>query len=117
MRMKEFTIDGKTIMFINSCSTSYSGFTHETQLFIDSWPEAEARCHYINRTWERYSYQSVMLEAVHKLQEKRIAELKQDFKCQIGCRNIMERHMQAFEAFLKNDETLAFYLKIEEALQ
>ena len=71
MGLYRLSIEGKEIIFINTWRGTGSGFVHETELYIDGWQATEARCYYINRTWERYSYQSVMLEAVHKLQERR----------------------------------------------
>ncbi len=117
MRMQKFNIDGKEVLFMNAWRGTGSGFMHETELYIDGWQAGGARCYYINRTWERYSYQSVMLEAVHKLQEEETAREKRNFKAAAGIKNLMERHKPAFLEYLANNETLAFYKKIEEALR
>ena len=117
MRMHRFTIDGKEIMFLNNWRGTGSGFMHETELYIDGWQASAARCHYINRTWERYSYQSVMLEAVHKLQEEETDREKRRFKQLHGIKNIMARHKDALAVQLANSETLSFYKAIEEALR
>ena len=117
MRTHKLNIDGKEVLFINAWRGCPSGFVHETELFIDGWQASAARCHYINRTWERYCYQSVMLEAVRKLQEEETEREKQAFKRLQGCKNLMERHKQAFTEYLKNSEAMAFYEKIEEALR
>ena len=92
-------------------------FVHETELFIDGWQAADARCYYINRTWERYAYQSVMLEAVHKLTEAEIEREKQLFRNLMGIKNIMPRHKELFAAHLATSRILSFYKKIEEALR
>ena len=117
MRMHKFTIDGKEIMFLNNWRGTGSGFMHETELYIDGWPASAGRCYYINRTWERYTYQSVMLEAVHKLQQEETDREKRRFKEIHGIKNIMERHKAAFSEHLKESENLSFYKKIEEALR
>lgn len=117
MRIHKLSIDGKEIIFINNCRSCPSGFVHETDLFIDGWQAADARCYYINRTWERYAYQSVMLEAVHKLQEWEMEREKCRFRQQNGIKNIMERHKSALEDQLKNNEDLLLYKKIEGALR
>jgi len=117
MDIKEFSIDGKKVLFINAYRGTGSGFAHETELYIDGWQASAARCNYINRTWERYRYQSVMLEAVHKLQEEETEREKRRFKQLHGMKNLMERHKPAFASFLEKSADLAFYKQIEEALR
>ena len=117
MRMHKINIEGKEIIFLNNWRGTGSGFMHETELYIDGWQAADARCYYINRTWERYSYQSVMLEAVHKLQKAETDREKRRFREIRGIKNIMTRHKPALEKQLENSEALSFYKKIEEALR
>lgn len=117
MGLHRLAIDGKEIIFINTWRGTGSGFMHETELYIDGWAATAAKCHYINRTWERYAYQSVMLEAVHKLQEEETEREKRRFKQLIGIKNLMERHKPAFMAYLEKSADLAFYKQIEEALR
>ena len=117
MEMRRFNIDGKEILFMNAWRGTRSGFMHETELYIDGWQAGAARCYYINRTWERYSYQSVMLQAIHNLQEEETNREKNRFRQQHGIKNIMERHKPALAEHLENSETLSFYKKIEEALR
>ena len=117
MGIYRFSIEGNNVEFSNSWRGTRSGFMHETELYINSCHVMAARCYYINRTWERYSYQSVMLEAVHKLQEEETEREKRRFKQIHGMKNLMERHKPAFMEFLANSEKLTFYKKIEEALR
>ena len=117
MGLHRLAIDGKEIIFINTWRGTGSGFLHETELYIDGWQAAAARCHYINRTWERYAYQSVMLEAVHKLQEEEIEREKRRFRQLHGIKNIMTRHKPALAEQLASSKNLSFYKQIEEALR
>ena len=117
MGLYKLTIEEKEIIFVNTWRGTGSGFVHETKLFIDGWPAAAARCFYINRTWERYSYQSVMLEAVHKLQEEETAREKAYFLQVNGYKNMMASRKSAFEEYLAQNKTLSFYKKLEEALR
>ena len=117
MGLYRLSIEEKEIIFINTWRGTGSGFAHETELYIDGWKAAEARCLYINRTWERYSYQSVMLEAVHQLQEEETAREKARFLQVNGYKNMMASRKSAFEADLAKNKNLLFYKKIEEALR
>jgi hypothetical protein len=51
--------------FKNTYKSTRSGFSHTSQLFSESGKLlATGVCHYINRTWEEYDFQSSMREAV-----------------------------------------------------
>ena len=117
MGLYRLSIEGKEIIFVNTWRGTGSGFAHETELFIDGWNATAARCHYINRTWERYSYQSVMLAAVHKLKEEETAREKAYFLQVNGYKNMMASRKRAFEEYLAQNKTLSFYKKLEEALR
>ena len=117
MGLYRLSIEGQEVTFINTWKGTRSGFQHETELYIDGRQVSAARCYYINRTWERYSYQSVMLQAVHKLQEAEIEREKQLFRNLMGIKNIMSRHKEQFSAHLETSKMIALYKKIEEALR
>ena len=117
MGLHRLSIEGQEVTFINTWKGTRSGFQHETELYIDGRYVSAARCYYINRTWERYSYQSVMLQAVHKLQETEIEREKQLFRNLMGIKNIMPRHKELFAAHLATSRILSFYKKIEGALR
>lgn len=117
MGLYRLSIEGQEVTFINTWKGTRSGFQHETELYIDGRHVAAARCYYINRTWERYSYQSVMLEAVHKLQEEETARERAYFLQVNGYKNMMEHRKAAFLEYLENNKNLAFYKQIEEALR
>ena len=117
MNMHKLNIDGREITFLNAWHGTRSGFMHETEMYIDSWQASDARRYYINRTWERYSYQSVMLEAVFKLQEEEKAREKRRFLEANGFIKMMKHREPAFNEYLASNKTLAFYKQIEEALR
>lgn len=64
--------------FINNYKSTRSGFSHTSKLLYDSEVISEAKASYLNRTWESYTYQSVMKQAVRnaiKWAEKTKTEL------------------------------------------
>ena len=67
MRVTKFEIDGKEVMFVNQYRNTRHGFAHDTTMFVNGCEIESATCHYLNRTWECYTYQSVMLSAVRKM--------------------------------------------------
>ena len=64
------------IEFINTAKSTRGGFYHKTELYIDSEFILECKCNYLNRTWESYSYQSVMKQALHEAIESEILREK-----------------------------------------
>ena len=64
------------IEFNNTAKSTRNGFYHKTKLYIDSEFILECKCNYLNRTWESYSYQSVMKQALHEAIESEILREK-----------------------------------------
>lgn len=61
-------INGHEYMFVNTSRGNRSGFVHETELFKDGiYRIGTNKCQYYNRTWECYTYQSVMKGLVYDL--------------------------------------------------
>jgi len=64
--MIEIVIGDKKYVFFNRYENCRDGFNHHSEVFAGHL-SARAKCHYINRTWESYTYQSVMRQAVQVL--------------------------------------------------
>lgn len=60
------------INFENKYTESRSGFTHTSKLYYNSELVVTAKCHYLNRTWESYPFQSVMQKAIQLAIESEI---------------------------------------------
>ena len=74
--MRSFKIT-ENIEIVCRSERTRNGFRHLASLLIDSIEIDKAKCCYLNRTWEAYEFQSVMLELVNKTKalnetEKRI---------------------------------------------
>lgn len=69
MDIRKEVINGKEYMFVNSFRGNRSGFVHETVLFRDGVVIGRNKIQYYNRTWEHYTYQSVMVGCVRNLLE------------------------------------------------
>jgi uncharacterized protein with HEPN domain len=68
------------IEFKNSARNTRGGFAHDTQMFIDDQFEQQATCHYLNRTWESYAFQSVMRQAIYLRIEEERNKLVREYK-------------------------------------
>lgn len=63
--MKIFKINEKYEIVCESERTRY-GFRHLATMFRNGVDIADAKCCYYNRTWERYEFQSVILNVIKK---------------------------------------------------
>lgn len=64
MTIRKIKVNGNEYQFVNSSRNTRSGFAHDTVLFKNDYEIADYSCHYLNRTWECYQYQTVMLMCV-----------------------------------------------------
>jgi endonuclease III len=62
--------------FINEYKKTRSGFAHITKLFNEGVLLVEVKCNYLNRTWESYTFESSMKQAVHVAIENEISAKK-----------------------------------------
>jgi hypothetical protein len=112
MELKKITVDGREVEFANAWRGTRSGFAHDTTMFIDGRRVAEHTCHYLNRTWERYTYQTVMRCALDELIEREREYLKAQFLRANGYQKLTAKRKEAFEEECKQNADLAFYAKI-----
>lgn len=116
MQIRKFEIDGKAVEFVNEYRNTRYGFAHDTHLFVNGHEYKEATCHYINRTWERYAFQSVMRQAVYLCKEDRENYLKDVFKTNKGYVKLTAKRAEEFKAFLEMDNEYRFYNRLMEEL-
>ena len=73
-------INNNKYEFVNSCRGNRSGFVHETQLFKNGQLIGEYKQQYYNRTWESYTYQTVMKAVVRTLLNNEFETFKAIYK-------------------------------------
>jgi hypothetical protein len=82
--------------FKNEYNSSRSGFSHTSRLYHESGNLlAEAKCNYINRTWEVYPFQSSMRQAVAKAIENEIKTQQ----AQMGIKRLTKEKRAEIEAY------------------
>lgn len=56
--------DTVNVQFVCDVAKTRNGFKHTCTLFVDERELVAVKINYLNRTWERFQYQSVMLKAI-----------------------------------------------------
>lgn len=73
---------------VNKFTSSRSGFSQTSTLYHNGQRLATAKCHYLNKTWESYTYQKSMKDAVDNAIENTILAEKNErgINCSSYCR-------------------------------
>lgn len=79
MQTRNVIVNDNVYVFVCTSENTRTGFAHRCFITRNGFEIAKARCGYINRTWERYQYHSVMCEAISKVTDKEVAKALTDF--------------------------------------
>lgn len=84
--MKEFCykIDNTRVCGYCQTAPTHNGFKHDCELYAvmngEYCEPVKVSAYYLNRTWERFEYQSVLLKAIRTLQEEIVSRDLTEFK-------------------------------------
>ena len=73
-----------TYKVVCSYKSNRTGFKHTANLFISCYKLAETSCQYYNRTWESYTFQTVILQAIDIALEETKEKIKRATLQEIG---------------------------------
>ncbi len=78
MQTRTVKVNDKDFTFICAYRSNRSGFVHECELHIGG-QIFSSKCQYHNRTWECYTYQTVMIDALYNYSHYAKSALKERF--------------------------------------
>lgn len=113
MKVVKKIINGNEYEFFNNSRGNYSGFVHETNLFKNGIFLADNKIQYYNRTWEVYTYQSVMKGLVYNLMENLKEKYKNDYKAEHGIKRLTAQKKEQMLENFEND-TPVEYAELKE---
>lgn len=116
MEIRKIRVNGKEFEFVNTSRNTRSGFAHDTTLLINGYEEINHTCHYLNRTWECYRFQTVMLGAIRDLIDCRELYLTKNFKTEKGYTKLTANRKEELKPFLENDSLLKEYKAVKDCL-
>ena len=111
--MKKLTlkIDNNEFLFVNESEDTRHGFRHVCNLFINDYNRATISRSYYNRTWERYTYQTVMMEAIQAVMDEIYESELRYYKEHNDIKRLTAAKRQAFEDGFNNQT----YKSLQEA--
>lgn len=112
MEIRKILVDGVEYEFVCAYSNTRSGFKHSVSLFKDNCQVSEGVCHYINRTWECFSYQTAMLQAIQNKLDDIREQLLYYFKLTNNYTKLTVVRKQEFEKHLNDNSDYIRYKKL-----
>ena len=102
--MKKLTLKicNDEFTFVNESESTRYGFRHICVMFINDYHRATIYHSYYNRTWENYTYQTVMLEAIQGVMDEIYENELHYYKENNGIKRLTEAKRKAFEEGLDN---------------
>ena len=112
--------NGFTITLSADSRNTRHGFAHDAKITV--YPNngtfcgysVSAHCYYLNRTWERYTFQTVLQQACRAAMAGRADELLAAYKTDNGYQRMTKKRAAEFTETLNND---AEYTAINSVLQ
>lgn len=76
-----------------------NGFAHDCTVHDDNYNDcATAHCYYLNRTWERFTYESVLHEAIYQMAQEKADRLVERWKEENGKSRISKEKREELTA-------------------
>jgi hypothetical protein len=117
MTIRKININGNEYEFINHSRSTRNGFAHDTTLFIDGVMHGKASCHYLNRTWECYRFQTVMQRCISNIINTNEEDYIAVYKADNGIKRLTaEKRGQIIKEFYEQ-ENIKELLEVYELLK
>jgi hypothetical protein len=119
MTIRKITVNGNEYEFINESRSTRHGFAHDTTLFKGYYSIGKATCHYLNRTWECYRYQTVMQRCISNIIDSEYEDFIADYKAERNIKRLTaEKRAEAdrdFEALAEIKELREVYKQLDNS--
>ena len=112
MEVKRINMDGREFAFICDWRGTRNGFAHDATMMENWRTVAKATRHYINRTWECWSYQSAILDAIKEAMDEEAKWIERKVKRENGWEKLTAKRREAVDAALAESEDYAIYKKL-----
>lgn len=101
MKIFKYEENGHKLELVCSHRNTRGGFAHDCTLLVDDRDECSRSRHYVNRTWERYAYQSVILHVLDTYADGLESILRKRFKDAHGYKRMNPARETELEAWME----------------
>lgn len=109
--------DLQNYLIVNDCGSNSRGFWHDSTLFLGDNEIEHYRAHYINRTWECYTYQTSMTAVVRTAKDHWEEYYLAKFKNEHNYQKLTPKRKEEFQEYLKDKKEIITYNKMIKELQ
>lgn len=117
MEIKTFNARGVVVNFVCESRNTRNGFAHDCTVFIYGHEFGRASCYYLNRTWECYRYQTVMLKTVRGLIDEYTAYIKNEFMRENNYKRMTPDRQKRFANICLSNDRLILYNELIEQIK
>lgn len=122
MEIKEIIIGENIYTFVNNYGNTRNGFKHTSVLFKSSptstkYEIGRYTAHYLNRTWERYTYQSTMQGVVDSLIDSLVSDITEAYKRDNDIKRLTGKRQVAVSEIVHANADYIEFTKLYEALK
>lgn len=93
-------INGKNFTILCDYWGTRNSWGHEAALYVDSKKIKSYKIRYYNRTWEAYTFQSVINSCIYSVIKELTEELKAMYKAERGFKLLTEARKGDFKKYL-----------------
>lgn len=104
MKTFHFVVNLTNFEIVCSSRNTRDGFAHHCTILVNGEDRGiEATCFYLNRTWERYAYQSVMLKAAREQIARLIEWEREDYMAARDWQRMTAKRREEFAQYLDTE--------------
>jgi hypothetical protein len=117
MTIRKINLNDREYQFVNESRSTRNGFAHDTVLFVDGYQIGKATCHYINRTWECYQYQTVMQRCISDIIEANEQDYIAVYKADNGIKRLTADKKDNIIREFYNQDNIKELLELKKQLE
>ena len=107
----------KNFTFVCTSKSTRNGFKHEARMFINETFVSEATQHLVNRTWESFTYQSVIRNCVQNYIAQIEYGIETDYKKENNVIRKTKKHSEKLNELFNQNSEIKEAKKILELIQ
>jgi hypothetical protein len=117
MEIRKVSIRDNVYTFVNDCTSNNYGFNHISTLFKGDLEVYKNKVHYINRTWECYTYETSMRGAVNGLIDEKLNRHIARYKEQNGVTRFKKGEKEQVINEFRESDTYKELQELKDAIQ
>ena len=117
MEIRTLKIGKNLWQLVNESWSTSRSWGHKTNVLKNGYEMAEHKCRYINRTWERYTYQSCMFCAVADIKDRELNRFIDNYKYENNIARFKKGQKEEIIKLFEKTEIAKDLKKLDRAIE